>query len=87
VKHSGASEAWVSLTCSENQSGAMQIELRVLDNGRGFDQDVVSPEHLGLRIMQERAAAIGARIWVDSSMGRGTEIVVAWSGLRGGEGN
>lgn len=87
VKHSGAREAWVSLTCSGNQSEAMQIQLRVRDNGRGFDQDVVSPEHLGLRIMQERAAAIGARIWVDSGTGRGTEIVVAWSGLRGGEGS
>jgi signal transduction histidine kinase len=87
VRHSGASEAWVSLTCSGNQSEAIHVELRVRDNGRGFDQDVVSPEHLGLRIMQERAAAIGARISVESRIGRGTEIVVAWNGLRGGEGS
>lgn len=87
VKHSGATEAWVSLTCSGNQSEPMRIQLRVRDNGRGFDQDVVSPEHLGLRIMQERAAAIGARISVASSVDCGTEILVAWSGLRGGEGS
>lgn len=87
VKHSGAREAWVSLTCSIDQSGAIRIQLRIRDNGRGFDQDVVSPEHLGLRIMQERAAAIGARISINSTVGQGTEIVVAWSGLRGGEGS
>ncbi len=87
AKHSGAREAWVSLTCSEDEPGAIRIQLRVRDNGRGFDQDIVSPEHLGLRIMQERAAAIGARILVTSSVGQGTEIVVAWSSLRGGEGS
>jgi len=87
AKHSGAREAWVSLTCSEDEPGAIRIQLRVRDNGRGFDQDIVSPEHLGLRIMQERAAAIGARISVTSSVGQGTEIVVAWSSLRGGEGS
>jgi len=87
VKHSGAREAWVSLTCSVDQSGMTRIQLRIRDNGRGFDQDMVSPEHLGLRIMQERAAAIGARICVAGGIGRGTEIVVAWSGLRGGEGS
>ena len=69
------------------RTSAVRIQLRVRDNGRGFDQDVVSPEHLGLRIMQERAAAIGARILVTSSVGQGTEIVVAWSSLRGGEGS
>jgi len=37
--------------------------------------------------MQERAAAIGARISINSTVGQGTEIVVAWSGLRGGEGS
>ncbi len=85
AKHSGAGEAWASLACSVKRTDEVCVRLRVRDNGRGFDQDMVSPEHLGLRIMQERAAAIGARISVTSGIGRGTEVDLAWNGPRGEE--
>jgi PAS domain S-box-containing protein len=73
LKHSGASEAAVSLLCQADSA-----LLTISDNGAGFDPETVSPKHLGLRIMQERAAGVGAAVKVTSSEGRGTEIAVAW---------
>ena len=50
------------------------VELCIIDNGRGFDVDAVPPGHLGLRIMRERASAVGAHLAVESSPGRGTTV-------------
>jgi two-component system nitrate/nitrite sensor histidine kinase NarX len=49
--------------------------LRVRDNGIGFDpaQDC-GESHVGLKIMQERAARINATVAVDSAPGRGTTV-------------
>jgi len=41
--------------------------------------EAVSPEHLGLSIMRERAEAVGATLTVKSEIGRGTEVVVEWT--------
>jgi two-component system nitrate/nitrite sensor histidine kinase NarX len=52
----------------------------VRDNGRGFDPRAKladAAEHVGLRIMQERAQRIGATVDVRSQPGAGTEIVVS----------
>jgi signal transduction histidine kinase len=51
-------------------------ELCIIDDGRGFDVDVVPPGHLGLRIMRERASAVGAHLAIESSPGRGTTVRV-----------
>jgi two-component system nitrate/nitrite sensor histidine kinase NarX len=51
----------------------------VRDDGRGFDPARAATEaggHVGLRIMRERAARIGAAVAVVSAPGRGTEIVL-----------
>jgi len=74
VKHSGASEAEIRLLCHGNLA-----DLTISDNGSGFDRKSVSPEHLGLRIMQERAEAVGAALKVVSSKRRGTKVAVVWS--------
>jgi len=73
AKHSGAGEAAVELRFRPEQ-----VELRVRDDGRGFDQASVPPDHLGLGIMRERAAAIGASLAITSRPGEGTEIEVVW---------
>ncbi|HMR70182.1 MAG TPA: histidine kinase, partial [Rubrivivax sp.] len=45
----------------------------VRDDGRGFDAARAPDEtHVGLRIMRERAARIGAQVAVDSVPGAGT---------------
>ena len=74
AKHSRASEAKVHLLC-----GRRSATVTVADNGCGFDVKRVSPEHLGLRIMQERAEAVGAAVTVVSSKRRGTEVRAVWS--------
>ena len=63
----------------------VQVEVRrgpghhfvVRDDGRGFDPEAWAAdasEHVGLRIMRERAQRIGATLEVRSQPGRGTEI-------------
>lgn len=72
VKHARAGQAVVSLRLCE------PVRLIVADNGAGFDPGAVSADHLGLRIMRERAEAIGARLSVYSEPGEGTQISVLW---------
>jgi PAS domain S-box-containing protein len=72
TKHAGATRAEVAL-----RYGAGRIELSVDDNGAGFDPSVVGGEHMGLRIMRERADAIGAAFSVESTPGLGTSVSVA----------
>jgi signal transduction histidine kinase len=49
-----------------------------MDDGRGFDLAQVPHHRLGLRIMQERADAIGANLFIDSQPGEGTQVTVIW---------
>ncbi len=75
VKHSGATLAEVELDCAE--SG---VALRIADNGRGFNLGGVTSGSLGLGIMRERAASVGALLTVDSVPEQGTKIIVTWPG-------
>jgi signal transduction histidine kinase len=86
IKHARAGQVTVHLRCSpfpsvETDGGQReQVELVVSDDGRGFDPDKVSPDHLGLGIMHERAEAIGATLEIESGPGHGpgTQIKVTW---------
>ena len=81
VKHAQASQVDVCLRCVPFPSPAQPgraLELCIGDDGLGFDPGAVSPERLGLGIMHERAAAIGARLEIDSQVGRGTRLTVVW---------
>jgi signal transduction histidine kinase len=73
AKHSRASEVLMRLEATTEG-----VRLTIRDNGQGFETDKVQPERLGLHIMRERAAAIGADLSVDSIPGSGTTIVVEW---------
>ena len=57
---------------------ATPVRLTVADNGAGFDPSTVTADHLGLRIMRERAEAIGAKLSVYSEPGEGTQDSVVW---------
>jgi signal transduction histidine kinase len=88
AKHAGASQALVSLRyfpldVGGERGGAGVVELRVSDDGRGFNLESVPPESLGLGIMRERAEAIGAALNIDSEVGHGTQVVVAWKDIGG----
>jgi signal transduction histidine kinase len=71
VKHAGASQVTISLRFDEAGT-----ELRVADNGRGFDPATVSVHSLGLGIMRDRAAKIGAELQIESEIGKGTAVWV-----------
>jgi two-component system nitrate/nitrite sensor histidine kinase NarX len=56
-----------------------RVELRIRDNGRGFDPESVPAGCMGLSILRERARAIDAGLEVTSQPGEGTEIVAIWT--------
>jgi len=80
MKHARARHA--SITLRPTPEGT---ELRITDDGRGFDPSALKPNHLGLGIMHERAALIGATLEIDTGKGRGTTITVTWPGSTGKE--
>ena len=78
VRHSHAQRAWVMLRSSDDA-----VELVVGDDGRGFDSSTVGPAQLGLRIMRERADAVGASLRIDTETRRGSVVTATWSAGRG----
>jgi signal transduction histidine kinase len=58
---------------------ADRATLVVRDDGQGFDRALVTPEHLGLAIMRERAESIDAVLEVQSRPGAGTQMTIQWS--------
>lgn len=72
-KHAGAREVWLEVV----QGLDWSVEVR--DDGRGFDAAGTPPGemHVGLRIMRERAARIGAQVVVDSVPGAGTCVTLS----------
>jgi PAS domain S-box-containing protein len=80
-KHARADRAEIVL-----ESSGDQVMLRIQDDGRGFDPAATQSGRMGLKIMHERAASIGARLRVDSEPGKGTMVEVVWPTLeRGGQ--
>lgn len=72
VKHARAAAVTLRL-CTETG----KTTLTVADNGRGFDPTAAYPGHLGLRSMQERAAACGAALVIESGEA-GTTVGVTY---------
>jgi two-component system nitrate/nitrite sensor histidine kinase NarX len=72
-KHAHAREVWLNV----QQHPAWRIEVR--DDGRGFDPTAAATDetHVGLRIMRERAASIGASVQVGPAAGGGTRVIVS----------
>jgi PAS domain S-box-containing protein len=73
AKHSRATEVHMRLAATPEG-----VCLSITDNGHGFELEKVQPERLGLHIMRERAAAIAAKLTIQSIIGQGTAVVVEW---------
>jgi signal transduction histidine kinase len=74
-KHAKASRVEINLA----QEGAV-VELRIHDDGQGFDPEQSVPGgHYGLSMMRERAEAVGALLSVTSRPGQGTELTIHWA--------
>lgn len=72
IKHAGATRVDVELSFTEAGT-----ELKVRDDGRGFDPAAAPPPsrgHFGLFGMRERAEKLHAGLTIRSSAGQGTEV-------------
>ena len=69
-----ARATWVYIRLGVRQG---QLDLRVADNGCGFDPGADHAGHYGLLGMRERALRVGARLELNSRPGAGTEVRVA----------
>ena len=72
VKHAAARQVRIEL--GRRDGG---IHLRVVDDGKGFDPDLVPEGHLGVAGMRARADRLGATFSCASGAGRGTTVEVA----------
>jgi signal transduction histidine kinase len=68
-RHADARRVAVSLIRDDGQ-----LQLKISDDGRGFDETQVDEERYGLQGMYERAEMIGAQLSVVSAVGQGTEV-------------
>jgi signal transduction histidine kinase len=75
AKHAEAGKVTITL-----DQQPCRVDLSIQDDGRGFDTQRVTADHLGLGIMRERVAAIGGTLTVESAPGAGTCIRVQWQG-------
>ena len=81
-RHAGASTVEVRLWAADGR-----LELRVIDDGVGFDDgqgDVAAQGTLGLAGMAERAALVGGSLLVRSQPGAGTTVAAAVPAAEGG---
>ncbi len=74
AKHAEATQVEINLA----QAGAV-TEMRIRDDGQGFNPDEIPTGHYGLKMMTERAEAIGAELTVTSQPGHGTELIICWT--------
>jgi signal transduction histidine kinase len=70
-RHADASTCRVSLY--RNEAGRV---LEIDDDGRGFDPARATGGGQGLRNLRERAAALGGRAEIHSTLGEGTSVQV-----------
>lgn len=75
-RHAEASIVWVTLKFADEK-----LNLEVKDNGRGFEvpgdiEDLAGSGRLGLVGMKERAELIGAKLRIQSGVGKGTTVAV-----------
>lgn len=77
VKHSGSQDLVVDIMSDEEY-----FRIRIIDNGKGIKDvnELINVSNLdggnGLRNMKERAKLIGANLYINSSLNKGTEIFV-----------
>jgi PAS domain S-box-containing protein len=84
AKHAGATHVDINLHYDSSETQTLMIksaEMRICDNGRGFDPDKLpAPGHYGLGMVRERAEAVGAQLTITSQPGHGTEVTLRWPG-------
>jgi signal transduction histidine kinase len=72
-RHARATRVIVRLKSKD----ASHLELRVEDNGIGFDPEAARPGHFGIVGLREQAELIGAELRIDSTPNEGTTLCVS----------
>lgn len=72
-KHAMATRAALRLQIIDG----MRLELRIEDNGIGFDPNALLPDHFGILGLREQAELIGAELRIDGGRNDGTRILVS----------
>jgi signal transduction histidine kinase len=84
AKHARATHVYIDLHYDIGETHPATIksaEMRICDNGQGFDPDKLPiPGHYGMDMMRERAEGVGAQLTVTSQPGHGTEVTLCWPG-------
>lgn len=70
-RHAKASSISVTIAIAD-----ALLKVVVEDDGSGFDMEHIPEDHLGLRIMSERAAVVGGTIRISSRIGKGTQLEI-----------
>ena len=71
MKHGGGAPVIVKMSDHENG----QVHIVVEDDGPGFNPEAdPGIDHVGVRLMKERAARVGGHVSFHSDMGRGTRV-------------
>jgi signal transduction histidine kinase len=73
AKHSGARQVELHLECQPDH-----MNLCIQDDGLGFEAGSLTPDHMGVAIMRERAHSIGANLKIESQIGQGTTVELDW---------
>jgi two-component system, NarL family, nitrate/nitrite sensor histidine kinase NarX len=71
VKHSDASEIMVQVLFK-----SPQVQVRILDNGKGLPPSDQPAHHYGLIIMQDRARTLGGKVSVQNRESGGVEVAL-----------
>ncbi|NOZ71908.1 MAG: GAF domain-containing protein [Chloroflexi bacterium] len=77
AKHAQATEVKISLRPLSPQD-RNSFDLRIQDNGVGFNTERIFPNNLGITIMREQAKAIRASLSIHSSNQQGTVVRCQW---------
>ena len=73
LRHADANRVWIRLNCSEGE----RVQLRIEDDGKGFDdQQVTGQTSYGLQGIKERIASLGGTVNWLSAPGQGTRLEV-----------
>jgi signal transduction histidine kinase len=70
ICHARATQIVITL-----QRSGPRVQLRIRDNGLGFDTNRGPAKGIGFACMEDRAQKIGGRLEVQSTVGRGTSII------------